>query len=404
MTFSKSKKISLFVIAILGFLISIKLFLIYLDVNYNPYALASFCSINEIVDCDGVEKSMLSHIFGIPFACWGMFLYSVVILFIFVDKLKKIKILRFLEVFKNPQMYIAALGYIALTLSLILAITAYIQIKKICLLCGLTYLVDLALGLVATEFKDGGILKVFKTSIDDLIDGVKIPKYGISLAICVSIFVGFLFYTNSTYVFVPHLKMKRDVKKFEKLVNNNPYKIKGNVFGDENAKITILLFTDYECPICQINNVMLNKAVKDVKGLKIEHKNFPLDIKCNDKLSVPFHEHACLYAKYAVAAEKQGKWGEMNDFLFKSTPNKEKTILKNAQKMGFDVEKLKTDAHSVETLKQIKKDLNLGFENEISGTPAMIINGKKISGLKSYDNLIKILKNARDGKEIDVEK
>ena len=244
MKFQKSKKITIFILALLGLLASAELFHISREVNYNPYALSSFCSLNSVIDCDGVEKSMLSQIFGIPFAVWGFVLYSVVIFFLFVDKLKNFKLLKFLEVFKNPQMYIAAIGYIALTLSLILATTAFFTIQKICLMCAVTYVLDLAIGLVATNFKNGGIVKVFKTSVDDLIAGVKIPKYGISFGICCIIFASFLYYSNETFVFVPHLKAKREIGYFEKLIPNNPYKISGNILGDENAKTNIILFTD----------------------------------------------------------------------------------------------------------------------------------------------------------------
>lgn len=403
MDFIKSRKFVVLALAILALLTSIELFVIYLKVNFNPYALASFCSINEIIDCDGVEKSMLSQIFGIPFACWGMFLYSMIIFFLFVDKLKNIKFLGFLEVFKNPRMYIAALGYIAFILSLILAFTAYVQIKKICLLCAVTYIFDIAIALIATDFKNGGIDNVFKTSFDDLIAGVKIPKYGISFGVCVLAFVSFLYYTTSSFVFVPQLKLPRDVKHFEKLIKNNPYKVNGNVLGDKNAKVTIELFTDYECPICRINNVMINKAVKEVGGIKVEHRNFPLDSKCNKSLQNDFHLNACMYAKYAIAAENQGKWGIMNDYLFREQPRTEFEIMHVVENSSFDVMKLISDADSNETMNKIQNDIQKGFSYGVNGTPSMIINGKAYPGIKDYKTLKYMLECARDGKEIDLD-
>ncbi|MBR1754736.1 thioredoxin domain-containing protein [bacterium] len=404
MSFIKSKKFVLLVLAILGLLTSAELFAIFLKVNFDPYALsASFCSINEIIDCDGVEKSMLSQIFGIPFACWGMFLYSLIIFFIFVDKIKKVKFLGFLEVFKNPQMYIAALGYIAFTLSLILAVTAFVQIKKVCLLCAVTYLFDISIALVATEFSKGGIIQVFKTSIDDLIAGVKIKKYGISFALCVLAFAGFLTYTTSSFVFVPHLKMQREFESYKKLIKNNPYAVMGNVLGDEKANVKIQLFTDYECPICRINNVMINKAMKEVKGVKIEHKNFPLDTKCNKYLSGEFHQNACLYAKYAIAAEKQGKWGLMNDALFKNQPKNEFEIVSLIENYSFDIKKLIDDANSEETYKRIQKEIDEAKSYNINGTPTYVINGVTYPGIKQYSVLKNMLKSARDGKEIKID-
>ena len=404
MSFLKTRKFYVLLIAILGLFVSAELLYIYIQANYNPYALSSFCSLNDVIDCDGVEKSMLSQVFGIPFACWGLFLYSVIIFFVFVDKLKKIKLLGFLEVFKNPRMYIAAIGYIALILSLILATTAYIQIKKICLLCALTYVFDLSIGLIATDFSNGGIKKVFKTSVDDLIAGVKIPKYGISFAICVLVFAGFLTYTNYTFVFVPHLKIKREVNSFEKIIKNNPYKFTGNVFGDENALVTAEIFTDYECPICRINNAMLTKLVKEVKGVKIIHKNFPLDSKCNKLIEGTFHKNACMLARYSIAAEKQGNWGMMNDALFAKQPETEQEVLDIAKDLGFDTAKLAEDAKSVETSKIIQSDIQEALKIGMEGTPTLVIKGKKAVGLYPYRDLKKMFKDALDGKEVNVPK
>lgn len=398
MNFIKSRKFILLIIAILGILTCIELFYLYWQANYNPFALASFCSINEVIDCDGIEKSMLAQVFGIPFAVWGMLIYSSIIFFLYVDKLKNFRFLKFLEVFKNPRMYIAAIGYIAFTLSIILAVTAYVQIKKICLLCALTYVFDISIGLIATDFKNGGIANVFKTSVDDLIAGVKIKKYGISFAICCLIAAGFLSYTTSSFVFVPHLKKQREFNYFKGLVDNNPYKQKGNIYGDENPKVTVILFTDYECPICKIYNVMLNKAMKEVKGIRIEHKNFPLDKKCNKIIERDFHENACMYAKYSVAAEEQGKWGEMNDILFKNQPETENQILGFAKTLDLDTELLKETANSQATLNKIKSDIHEGLTYNVNGTPSMIVNGELFQGIRPYDDLKKLLKDAKSEK------
>lgn len=403
MSFLKSKKIAILLIAIFGFLVSCKLFHIYYQTNYNPYALASFCSINEIIDCDGIERSHLSQVFGIPFACWGMFLYSLIILFLFVDKLKNFKLLKFLEVFKNPKSYIATLGYTAFILSLVLAVTAFIQIQKICLLCVVTYIVDITIALIATDFNDGGIIEAFKTSVNDLLDGIKIPKYGISFGICVLIFISFLYYTTSSFVFTPHLILKRDINHYKKLIKNNPYKVSGNILGDENAKVTIELFTDYECPICRITNIMINRAAKEVKGIRIEHINFPLDNKCNNYLQDEFHQNSCLYAKYAIAAEKQEKWGIMNDLLFTYQPKNEGEIISLVENLPFDINKLTQDANSKETEAKLQEDISKGINYKLEGTPSIVINGQNYPGIKTYKTLKKMFKDARDGKEIKLD-
>ena len=59
--------------AFIGFLTTIKLAMIYYDVNFNEYALPSFCSVNDFIDCDGIAKTTESQFLGVPLAYWGMF-------------------------------------------------------------------------------------------------------------------------------------------------------------------------------------------------------------------------------------------------------------------------------------------------------------------------------------------
>ena len=77
---SLTKRIVLTIIALVGFLTSVKLTMIYWDANFNPYALSSFCSINDLIDCDGVAKTGHSQFLGVPLALWGLFLYFVFLL------------------------------------------------------------------------------------------------------------------------------------------------------------------------------------------------------------------------------------------------------------------------------------------------------------------------------------
>ena len=95
-----SQKIPVLILAIIGIALTIKLGIIYWDVNFNDYALPSFCSINDYVDCDGVAKTTHSQAFGVPLWAWGLFFYLFVIMLCFVDKLKNYKYLSFLEVYK----------------------------------------------------------------------------------------------------------------------------------------------------------------------------------------------------------------------------------------------------------------------------------------------------------------
>lgn len=383
------KKIGVIFFAIVGFLTTIKLALIYYDANFNPYALPSFCSISEFVDCDGVAQTIHSQFLGIPLAYWGMFLYLFIIFLVFVDKLKNIKFLGFLRVFKNPLAYISALGLISFLISIVLAGLSLFEIKKICVLCVFTYFLNLVIALIATDFKVG-ILESFKTSIKDFIDAIKIKKYLISLIVLMLLASIVLSYTTLSYVFTPQVKRYQGIKKYADM-KKNPFKANGNLLGDENAKIIVYVYTDYKCPICRIYNVMISRVAQELSGIKIIHKNLPLDSDCNRSVPRTFHEGACMLSRYSIAAEDQGRFWDMNSELFDNQPKNEEDVLKLAKSMGLDTIQLRKDANSSGTKERLKKDIDNAIELKIDGTPTMVINGKIYTGIKPYYELKEIL-------------
>lgn len=393
------KKIFIFFFAVIGFLTTIKLAIIYYESNFDPYALPSFCSINQFIDCDGIAQTIHSQFLGIPLAYWGMFLYVFIIFLLFVDKLKNIKFLKFLEVFKNPLAYISALGFISFAISMILLVVSIFEIKKICILCVFTYFLNLIIAIIATDF-EAGFWESFRLSIKDLIDGLKIKKYLISFICLLFLAVVVLAYTTLSYCFTPQVKRYNEFKQYESMQSGNPFRVSGNVLGDKNGKITVYIYTDYRCPICRTYNVITHRAAKELSGFKIVHKNLPLDMECNKAVPRPLHEGACMLAKYSIAAQNQGRFWDFNSEIFEKQPKNEDDVLKLAKSMGFNTIKLRQDANSVETKTILNKDIDSAIALKIDGTPAIVINGKVYTGIKPYyelkDILIKVGANERE--------
>ncbi len=383
------KKFFIFLLAFIGFLTTVELALVYYDANFNPLAMPSFCSINGFVDCDGVARTIHSQFFGIPLAYWGMFLYVFIIFLLFVDKLQDIDYLGFLKVFKNPMAYFSALGYISFVISMILFGVSLFEIKKLCILCLFTYFLNLFIAIIATDFS-AGFLNSFKVSIKDFIDAVKVKKYLISF-ICVAI-VGcaVLSYTKISYCFTPQVKFYDSLVKYANM-KTNPYKIVGNTLGDKDAKTIVYIYTDYRCPICRIYNIMTHKVVKELGGFKIVHKNFPLDNECNRSIKTPFHLGSCMMARYAIAAEKQNHFWDINSAFFEKQPQTEDDILDLAGSMGLSTTELKKDANSAETKARLLKEIDDALALKINGTPTLVINGKSYVGIKPYFELKNIL-------------
>ena len=382
------KKIAILILAFIGLALSIELAFIYYSANYDKYALSSFCSINDFIDCDGAARTTTSQFLGIPLAYWGIFFYILVLFLSVVDKLKNIKFLKFLEVFKEPRAYITFLGTIAFLCSMVLASISLFKIHKLCILCFITYLIDLVIAVTAADGMFKNIVADYKTTFKDFIDGAK--KYFKTFLVLLIASVSLLAYSGITLNFVPHVKKNKAIMKYRK-IKYNPYRVKGNTLGTENGTVVIELYSDYVCPLCYIHNIMLHQAAKDFSNLKIIHHNYPFDRECNPYIGVNMHPNACFMSKGALAAAKQGNYWELSSLLYENQPKKMDEMIKLADQLGFDKNKFVQDFESEEISEELDNEIKNGSKLEIDATPTMYVNGDKIVGVKPYYELKEIL-------------
>lgn len=382
------KNVSIGLIAFIGFITTIKLAIIYYESNYNPYALSSFCSINDLVDCDGVAKTTASQFLGIPLAYWGMFFYLFVLMLLFVDKLKNIKFLNFLSVFKRPMSYISALGLISFAVSVYLAFDSVFILHKICILCFFTYILNTLIALIATDFENGGFIKSVKDSFVDFLAGVK--EYTLHFIIALLVGITFLTYTTMANPFTPQVKKMKSIKTFLKM-EVNPYAVSGNNLGNPDAPIRVQLYSDFACPMCFAYNIMIHKAVKELGNVYIEPHNLPLDRECNKYLRKQVHKNGCRYAKYAVAAKNQGKYWDMSTLLFEHHPKNDEEAVQLAKKIGLNIDKFKQDIQSKETMKKITDDIDYAVSQGVVATPTIVIDGERYLGIKPYYELKELI-------------
>jgi len=382
------KKIWISIIALIGLVTTIKLAIIYYEANFNPSYLGSFCSLNDFIDCDGVAQTSESQFFGVPLALWGLILYGFIFLMLIANKMKNLKIFKFMEVFKNPLDYIASLGLISFCISMSLLFISLFEINKLCILCAVTYVLNLIIALIAVDFKNGGFVKSIKQSFIDFIDALKIKPYMVAFIIVALAAIGVLSYTTSTMVLAPQAKKQVGMEEFLN-TKHNRYKVNGNVLGAKNPKLVVVTYTDYECPVCASYNIMIHKLAKEVKGIQIEHHNYPIDMACNPAITKPFHERSCMLAKYAIAAEKQGNaWG-FSSALFENKPKSEDEILQVASKLHLDLEQLKKDAYSDEVAQILDEDIKSANKKGIIGTPVTQVGHEMHMGITDYSEFKK---------------
>ncbi len=164
---------------------------------------------------------------------------------------------------------------------------------------------------------------------------------------------------------------------YELSVDNSPWK------GTEGAPVTILEFTDFQCPYCARAAATMDQLVAAYPGQVILYvKNNPL----------PFHKNAPGAALASLAANAQGKYWEMYDLLFKNYRELSmENIHKFAEEIGLDMEKFKKDMEKQELKDQIKSDQMQAKQAKATSTPTFFINGRKMSGAQPLNNFKKVV-------------
>jgi predicted DsbA family dithiol-disulfide isomerase/uncharacterized membrane protein len=385
------KNVTISVLVLIAFAVTVDLAIIYYQTNFNQYALPSFCSVSDFIDCDGVARTTESQFLGVPLAYWGMFLYAFITMLLGVDKLKKVPFLKFLEVFKNKFHYIASLGLISFLLSMVLLCVSLFEIHKLCVMCAITYVLNLTIGLVAVKGLDGGFVGAIKQSWQDFKQALQPIPYRVAFITVMLVACGFLGWATVSAKFSPALKFNREYGEFTKATHNK-YAVKGNLLGsDAQDAVVIHIYSDYMCPMCYACNIMLHKLVTEFTNVRVEHHSMPLDTACNKYLQQEFHHGSCMMAQYAEASHLQNKFWEVNSLLFEKKPQTEDEIVEILTNSGFglDMNKLKQDAHGDIVKKSISDDIDYAVYNKQIGTPTLKIDDEFQMGIKGYHELKK---------------
>jgi len=144
------------------------------------------------------------------------------------------------------------------------------------------------------------------------------------------------------------------------------------VRGDANGPVTIVEFSDFQCPFCARAAPLIEEVLKKYpKGVRFVYKQFPL----------PMHAVARPAAHWSLAAQEQGKFWEMHDVLVVNQPTLDPAKADDyAKQAGLDVKRFKSDLEKNREAydKRIDAEMQLGNVVDVRGTPTLFIAGKKV--------------------------
>ncbi len=154
--------------------------------------------------------------------------------------------------------------------------------------------------------------------------------------------------------------------------------------GPENAPVTIVEFSDFECPYCGRVNPSIRQIEENYGDrVKIVFRQFPLS----------FHPNAQKAGEASLCADEQGKFWQMHDSLFGNQKNLGVEGLKGiaAEIADLDPAAFNACLDSGKHAETVSKDVAEGSRAGVSGTPAFFINGRFLSGAQPYETFAEII-------------
>jgi len=148
--------------------------------------------------------------------------------------------------------------------------------------------------------------------------------------------------------------------------------------GKDNAPVTIIAFTDYQCPSCASMHPSLERVVKEYGDkVRLVARDFPLTQ----------HAEAFKAAEAAEAAREQGKYWEYIQVLLKNQSSLKVEKLKGyATEVGLDRTRFDNALDTGKFKESVQLDIDDGIRLGLKGTPTLFVNGRRVS-VKSYEDL-----------------
>ncbi len=162
---------------------------------------------------------------------------------------------------------------------------------------------------------------------------------------------------------------------------------KSPIRGPTDAPVTIVEFSDFQCPYCAEAKPLLEQVLQAYpKDVKLVFKQFPLG---------SIHENAVAAAKATVAAGHQRKFWEMHDILFENNRELSYDKLKEyAGRIGLNVQLWEEDYQALDVQQAVSRDMRTGRAADVDGTPAFFVNGRRVMD-RSFETFKTMIEDAR---------
>jgi protein-disulfide isomerase len=157
--------------------------------------------------------------------------------------------------------------------------------------------------------------------------------------------------------------------------------------GPADAAVTIVEFSDFECPACAMAfHDLHDLAGKNPQHVRLVFHHFPLDSECNPNVPSRMHRNACQAAIAAECAARHGKFWEYHDLLFGDQDRLGRDdLIAKATGLGIPAEPFTACLDDPAARARVLADAAAGAKLGVKSTPTLVINGRTIEGALDRD-------------------
>ncbi len=346
----------------------------------------SICTINSYLNCDAVNTSRFSELFGFPIASWGLayYLFSLVLIMMAINSS---------HVRREVGFILLPLQVLSIGTSIFLIIVSVSLIKALCLFCTALHVIHILL-LITTfcALKDycwpvsQAFKKVHRTRLFQL-PALGLLILGITLAIAAT--------QDEELPFQNQIFEERYASQTPIEIPDGESPVLGSSLQD--AKIQLVEFSDFECPFCGIQAKLLHGLFRKFGSeIRFVFKNYPLDMSCNPDMKNPMHQQSCKAARAAWCANRQGKFDVFHMKLFHNQKEISDAKMRQwAEESQLDLPTFEVCLGSQEAFDAVLRDIELARSLKVNSTPTFFIDGRKMPGLVTEQTIQYLLQRKK---------
>ncbi len=341
----------------------------------------ALCNVSAFVNCDRVAASSWSRLFGLPLAVWGAGGYAALIAHA-TWIMRRFSSAQRERSRRAPADDVLSTALLILPFAIgvvVLPTVSLVRLRALCLGCAVSWIADLGLLIF-------GIRLLQQARTVRPTGAIWRPLWP-SVALGALVIVPLNWYARPA---PPTPTESRRALERTPAVSEVPdltaIDALSPVFGSPGAPITIVYFTDLQCPYCKLQTEALRELLaRRPRQVRVIYRHYPLDRSCNLRLTQTAHPFACLLARLAIDAHRRGVFEAWSHEIWRAQESlTRERIQEIAQRYGLDLERAERDAAIQRRLAQ---DILLAERSGVDSTPTLIINGRLIRGYQPLDRL-----------------